>query len=42
MEDDASGEKMLEEFEKKLGHRLSDQVESYLINLYAADNDVED
>ena len=42
MEDEASGEKMLEEFEKKLGHRLSDQVESYLINLYAADNDVED
>lgn len=33
---------MLTEFEKKLGHALTDQVETYLINLYARDNDVED
>ena len=35
-------EKMLTEFENKLGHKLADQVESYLINLYFADNYVED
>ena len=37
-----SVEILLAEFEKKLGHKLSDQVESYLINLYLADNHVED
>lgn len=42
MESEDSVEKMLTEFEKKLGHKLSDQVESYLINLYLADNHVED
>ena len=42
MEDEPSVEKMLTEFENKLGHKLADQVESYLINLYFADNYVED
>ena len=41
MEDDSSAEQMLNHFEEKLGHKLADQMESYLINLYAADNDVE-
>lgn len=35
-------DQMLSEFETKLGHTLTDQVETYLINLYAQDNDVED
>lgn len=35
-------EVMLTEFEKKLGHALTDQVETYLINLYARDNYVDD
>lgn len=35
-------DQMLSEFETKLGHALTDQVETYLINLYAQDNDVED
>lgn len=42
MEDEPSVERMLDHFEEKLGHKLSDQMESYLMNLYAADNDVED
>lgn len=33
---------MLDEFEEKLGHRLSDQMESYLINLYTANSNVDD
>lgn len=41
MEDEPSAEQMLNHFEEKLGHKLADQMESYLINLYAADNDVE-
>lgn len=35
-------EMMLTVFERNLGHKLSDQVESYLINLYLADKHVED
>lgn len=42
MEVELSVEEMLTEFEKRLGHKLSDQVESYLINLYVSDNNVED
>lgn len=42
MEYESSIDKMLSEFEKKLGHALTDQVETYLINLYAQNNDVED
>ena len=33
---------MLTQFSERLGHQLSDQMEAYLINLYAEDNDVED
>ena len=32
---------MLADFENELGHALTDQMETYLINLYAKDNDVE-
>lgn len=42
MEYQPSVDKMLTSFEEKLGHKLADQVESYLISLYASDNDVED
>lgn len=42
MEDERNVESMLSIFEERLGHKLADQVESYLINLYATDNDVED
>ena len=42
MEYQPSVDKMLTTFEEKLGHSLADQIESYLISLYAADNDVED
>ena len=42
MEYQDSVEKMLEAFELNLGHGLSDQIESYLINLYETDNNVED
>ena len=42
MEYQDSVEKMLESFELNLGHGLSDQIESYLINLYETDNNVED
>lgn len=42
MQFELSVEKMLESFEAKLGHGLSDQIESYLINLYETDKDVED
>ena len=42
MQYELSVEKMLESFEVKLGHGLSDQIESYLINLYETDKDVED
>lgn len=42
MKDETNVERMLSLFEEKLGHKLADQLESYLINLYAADNDVED
>lgn len=41
MEDEVSVERMLVRFEERLGHKLSDQMESYLMNLYIADNDVE-
>lgn len=41
MQYELSVEKMLESFEEKLGHGLSDQIESYLINLYETDNNVE-
>lgn len=34
MEEESNIEMMLDKFEKKLGHQLSDQMESYLINLY--------
>lgn len=34
MKDQSDVETMLMNFEKKLGHKLSDQMESYLINLY--------
>lgn len=34
-------DKMLSSFVEKLGHRLSGQLESYLINLYEEDNNVE-
>lgn len=36
-----SVEEMLKYFERKLGHNLSDQLETYLINLYASEHDVE-
>lgn len=42
MKDKASLESMLNEFEEKIGHRLSDQMESYLINLYTATSNVDD
>jgi predicted ATPase len=42
MKEELHVERMLSIFEEKLGHKLADQVESYLINLYVADNDVED
>lgn len=38
MEYEPSVERMLDSFEEKLGHKLADQMESYLINLYIADN----
>ena len=41
MKEELHVERMLSIFEERLGHKLADQVESYLINLYAADNDVE-
>ena len=42
MEYEPSVEQMLSSFEEKLGHKLTGQVESYLINLYERDNYVED
>ena len=42
MKEESSVERMLEAYENKLGHRLSDQMESYLINLYTTDNYVDD
>ena len=41
MENEPSVDQMLNHFEEMLGHKLADQMESYLINLYAADKDVE-
>ena len=41
MESEPSVERMLDRFEERLGHKLADQMESYLINLYSIDNDVD-
>lgn len=41
MKEESSAERMLDAYENKLGHRLSDQMESYLINLYIEDNYVD-
>ena len=41
MESEPSVERMLDRFEEKLGHKLADQMESYLINLYSIDKDVD-
>lgn len=42
MKEMATADEMLEEFEREIGHKLSDHVESFLINLYVTDNNVED